>query len=129
MTCNYCGSNWSKDISTKELKDEVERRKAHNEELWKQYVAQLWPTYDRDIWLTILNFCLALIGTSMLVTSFYRSALLYMGSSTLLASLVLAACIFTVLFLPGIYCIRKENRILVAFRKKYPEDAEVPPLF
>ena len=124
MTCNYCGSNWSKDISTKELKAELRERKAAAEQAWTEYQDHVYPTSGRDMWLMILSFSVALIGTGVSIELLPPSFWLYWGVYEGLVSTVLAAGIFFILFSPGIYWLRKDARVRADFRKEYPEAVE-----
>ncbi|OGZ07760.1 MAG: hypothetical protein A3D65_01500 [Candidatus Lloydbacteria bacterium RIFCSPHIGHO2_02_FULL_50_13] len=136
MTTEQHVSAWAKGIKDEELDTELARRKAFRDEecarrktlameAQSAYFAEVYAHYTRDTWFTIANFIVALSVGSFLTSVIVRWAE-YTGVFTELVGLLLLACIFALLFSPGIYFLHKERRVNADFKKKHLDHPEAP---
>lgn len=125
MPCKHCGTNWKKDVTTSELKEELALRKAHAIKAREEYVARMYPGHRRDGRLTIVNFLVAIVGGSLLTPPLFNNYIgPHFGTYQGPVALLFAAFMMSVLFLPACYFIRKERRTYAGFFKEHPLHAE-----
>lgn len=121
MSCKQCGANWSKDVSTRELKEEIKQRQAFAQEAKRAYMVKAWPMYGWAAWLGIFNVVVAIFAMGFLT----RPLLLWSMqlSVTFAQPIVILMLTFVLLIfsLPWIFMIIKENRLVAAFKKDHPE--------
>lgn len=126
MTCKYCGTNWKKDVTLGELREEIKRRKTLAENELDAYMASVWPARNWTNWLTILSIIPAFLGASF----FHAFMLMHYGAFIrehvwgIPALFLATGIVFFLIYSPRIYWSRKESRLIRGFRNKHPEYAE-----
>ncbi len=126
MTCKYCGTNWKKDVTLRELREEIKRRKKLAEDELDAYMRAVWPWQNWTNFLTLLNIICALFGANYFVFLVsVRYEVLNHESAWGMPTLILATGIVILLILsPAVYWSKKESRLTRAFKNKYPEHSE-----
>lgn len=124
MSCKHCGTNWKKDVTVSELKEELKLRKVQAHKAREEYLARVYPEHRRDCWLAIANAGVAIIGGSLSSPFFLHNLGPYFGAYQAPFMLLFMAFLTGVLLLPACYLIRKERRMYASFFKEHPLHAE-----
>ncbi|MDO8520682.1 MAG: hypothetical protein Q7S52_01055 [bacterium] len=134
MACKFCGLNWKKDVSTEELKEELEQRViVCAEEIRRQrvlariakeeYLARVWPRYR---WLPLVGVlgCFSAMAAAIVFAIAVMSFGPQASSFSLLTTVPTLLGVELLFLSPIIYMLLKEARLVRDFKKKHPEHAE-----